>query len=119
MGQDINTGIDTSVDELNRSTYKVSIMKSVQLSSALFSLLSLTEGISLNKRDNGLEPRVMSVEIQRRTVSDPISNDRKRLRKRDGTIDIGIDNEVGICHNNTKTQSLTFSSNLCTSSMHH
>lgn len=107
------------MDELDRSTYKVSIMKSIQLSSLIFSLLSLTEGISLNKRDNGLEPRVMSVEIQRRAISDPISNDRRRLRKRDGTIDIGIDNEVSICHNNTETQPLTFSSNLYTSSMHH
>ncbi|KAJ4110495.1 hypothetical protein NW765_014820 [Fusarium oxysporum] len=84
------------MDELDRSTYKVSIMKSIQLSSLIFSLLSLTEGISLNKRDNGLEPRVMSVEIQRRTISDPISNDRRRLRKRDGTIDIGIDNEQSL-----------------------
>lgn len=107
------------MDELDRSTYKVSIMKSIQLSSLLLSLLSLTEGISLNKRDNGLEPRVMSVEIQRRTISDPISNDRRRLRKRDGTIDIGIDNEVSIYHNNTETQPLTSSSNLFTSSMHH
>jgi hypothetical protein len=94
-------------------------MKSIQLSSLLLSLLPLTQAISLNKRDNGLEPRVMSVEIQRRTISDPISNDRRRLRRRDGTVDIDIDNEVSICPQNTKAQSLTLSSNLYTSSMHH
>lgn len=94
-------------------------MKSTQLSSLLLSLLPLTQGISLNRRDNGLEPRVMSVEIQRRTIPDPISSDRRRLRKRDGTIDIGIDNEVSICHRNADTQPLTFPSNLYTSSMRH
>ncbi|EWG46661.1 hypothetical protein FVEG_07058 [Fusarium verticillioides 7600] len=71
-------------------------MKSIQLSSLLLSLLPLTQAISLNKRDNGLEPRVMSVEIQRRTISDPISNDRRRLRRRDGTVDIDIDNEQSL-----------------------
>ncbi|KAF5594813.1 aspartic-type endopeptidase opsb [Fusarium subglutinans] len=71
-------------------------MKFMQLSSLLLSSLSLTQAISLNKRHNGLEPRVMSVEIQRRKISDPISNDRRRLRKRDGTIDIDIDNEQSL-----------------------
>ena len=70
-------------------------MKSLQLSSAiLFSLLACADAISLHKRQDGLEPRVMSVPIQRRKVDDPFAHDRKRLSRRDGTVNVGIDNEV-------------------------
>ncbi|KAF4441254.1 hypothetical protein F53441_12103 [Fusarium austroafricanum] len=69
-------------------------MKSIQVSSILLSLLPFTEGISLHRRQNGLEPRVMSVEIQRQGITNPIANDRKRFRRRDGTVDMSIDNEV-------------------------
>jgi hypothetical protein len=67
----------------------------LQLSSTLFlSLFASTDAISLHKRQDGLEPRVMSVPIQRRKVDDPFAHDRRRLNRRDGTVDVGIDNEV-------------------------
>ncbi|RFN49675.1 hypothetical protein FIE12Z_6027 [Fusarium flagelliforme] len=72
-------------------------MKSLQLSSALFlSLLACADAISLHKRQDGLEPRVMSVPIQRRKVDDPFAHDRKRLSRRDGTVNVGIDNEQSL-----------------------
>ncbi|RGP69930.1 aspartic-type endopeptidase opsb [Fusarium longipes] len=68
-----------------------------QLSSALFlSLFAFTDAISLHKRQDGLEPRVMSVPIQRRQVDDPFAHDRKRLSRRSGTVDVGIDNEQSL-----------------------
>jgi hypothetical protein len=60
----------------------------------LFSLLSLADAINLQKRQHGLEPRVMAVNIQRREVADPIAHDRRRLSRRDDTVNVGIDNEV-------------------------
>jgi hypothetical protein len=63
-------------------------------STLFLSLLSFTGAISLHKREHSLEPRVISASIQRRRVDDPFAHDRKRLSKRDGTVNVGIDNEV-------------------------
>jgi hypothetical protein len=62
----------------------------------LFSLLSLADAINLQKRQHGLEPRVMAVNIQRREVADPIAHDRRRLSRRDDTVNVGIDNEQSL-----------------------
>lgn len=78
-------------------------MKSIQLqlsSALILSLLACTDAISLHKRQDGLEPRVMSIPIQRRKVDDPLAHDRKRLNRRDGTVSVGIENEVS-CHEKT------------------
>ncbi|CEI68677.1 putative aspartic-type endopeptidase opsB [Fusarium venenatum] len=65
--------------------------------STLFvSLLSFTDAISLHKREHDLEPRVISASIQRRHVDDPFAHDRQRLSKRDGTVNVGIDNEQSL-----------------------
>ncbi|KAJ4264821.1 hypothetical protein NW762_005064 [Fusarium torreyae] len=72
-------------------------MKSNQVSSILLlSLLSCTEAISLQKRQDGLEPRVMAVSMQRRQIANPVAHDRKRLNRRDGSVNIGIDNEQSL-----------------------
>lgn len=63
-------------------------------STLFLSLLASTEAISLHKREHGLEPRVMSVPIQRRQIDNPLAHDRKRLNRRAGTVNVGIDNEV-------------------------
>ncbi|KAJ4012255.1 hypothetical protein NW766_007556 [Fusarium irregulare] len=38
----------------------------------------------------------MSVPIQRRKVDDPFAHDRRRLSRRDGTVNVGIDNEQSL-----------------------
>ncbi|KAM0236430.1 hypothetical protein ACHAPO_005062 [Fusarium lateritium] len=65
-------------------------------STLFLSLLSFTDAISLHKREHDLEPRVISASIQRRHVDDPFAHDRKRLSKRDGTVNVGIDNEQSL-----------------------
>ncbi|KAF4992998.1 hypothetical protein FGRMN_6802 [Fusarium graminum] len=72
-------------------------MRINQLSSLLLlSLLPLAYAVNLQKRQHGLEPRVMAVGIQRREVTNPIAHDRRRLNRRDGTVDVGIDNEQSL-----------------------
>ncbi|EKJ76280.1 hypothetical protein FPSE_03535 [Fusarium pseudograminearum CS3096] len=65
-------------------------------STLFLSLLASTEAISLHKREHGLEPRVMSVPIQRRQIDNPLAHDRKRLNRRAGTVNVGIDNEQSL-----------------------
>ncbi|KAG5665102.1 hypothetical protein KAF25_009227, partial [Fusarium avenaceum] len=62
----------------------------------LFSFLPLADAIDLQKRQHGFEPRVMAVSIQRREVANPIAHDRRRLSRRDGTVNVGIDNEQSL-----------------------
>jgi hypothetical protein len=49
------------------------------------------EALSLHKRSDG-PSRVLGLEIERRTVADPIARDR--LRRRAGTVQASSDNEV-------------------------
>ncbi|UPK93950.1 hypothetical protein LCI18_004885 [Fusarium solani-melongenae] len=67
-------------------------MKATRLSYAILSLASATSAISLHKRHDGLEPRVLALDLQRSTIHDPVGNDRKRLARRSGSINVGIDN---------------------------
>lgn len=52
-----------------------------------------THAITLRKRTDGTPPRVVQHEIQRRHVADPLQHDRNRLRRRDGTVSVTLDNE--------------------------
>ncbi|KAM5345471.1 hypothetical protein ACJ41O_011333 [Fusarium nematophilum] len=68
-------------------------MKSTRLLfSLLLSLASVTDAISLRKRHDGREPRVLSLELQRSRIHDPVAHDLNRLQRRSGSIDVGIDN---------------------------
>jgi hypothetical protein len=49
----------------------------------------------------------MSVPIQRRQVEDPFAYDRKRLNRRDGTVNVGIDNEVSY-HKNKPSKTTVY-----------
>ncbi|KAF5008392.1 hypothetical protein FDECE_5330 [Fusarium decemcellulare] len=62
------------------------------LSAALLSLASLTHAISLHKRQDGLEPRVLSLNLQRSKIPDPVAHDLNRLQRRSGSISVGVDN---------------------------
>jgi hypothetical protein len=69
-------------------------MKATRLFYAILSLASVTGAISLHKRQDGLEPRVLALDLQRSTIHDPVGNDRKRLARRSGSVNVGIDNLV-------------------------
>ncbi|CAM1502894.1 Fc.00g076700.m01.CDS01 [Cosmosporella sp. VM-42] len=56
-------------------------------------VISTTEAINLHKRQDGIEPRVVGLDLHRNHVSDPRVNDRNRRRKRDGSVNVNIDNE--------------------------
>ncbi|EME87132.1 SAP peptidase [Pseudocercospora fijiensis CIRAD86] len=49
--------------------------------------------INLVKRDDGYPPRVVEHTIQRRHIRNPVQHDRNRMRKRDGTLSVILDNE--------------------------
>ncbi|KAF4972498.1 hypothetical protein FZEAL_9578 [Fusarium zealandicum] len=58
----------------------------------LVSSASSADAISLHKRQDGIEPRVLSLDLQRGKISDPVTHDHTRLRRRSGSVDVGIDN---------------------------
>ncbi|KAK7711674.1 hypothetical protein SLS57_007967 [Botryosphaeria dothidea] len=55
-------------------------------------LISLTEAIQLAKRTNSA-PRVVGAEIQRREVTDPVTRDQARRRKKRDSVQATLDNE--------------------------
>lgn len=59
---------------------------------AVASTLLGANAINLVKRTDG-PPRVIEGTIQRRHVPDPVAHDRNRLRKRDNTLAVTLDNE--------------------------
>lgn len=60
------------------------------------SAISTTGAISLAKRQDGGDPRVLSLDLQRTKIQDPVTHDRNRMRRRSGSIDVDVDNEVSI-----------------------
>ncbi|KAF7545517.1 hypothetical protein G7Z17_g9113 [Cylindrodendrum hubeiense] len=69
-------------------------MKPIQLFLIIAaSAISTTGAISLHKRQDGGDPRVLSLGLQRSRIQDPVAHDRNRLRRRSGSIDVDIDNE--------------------------
>jgi RNase P protein component len=54
-------------------------------------LSTCTEGIQLYKRTDG-PPRVVGFPVQRKSVPNPVARDR--LRRRSGTVQATLDNEV-------------------------
>jgi hypothetical protein len=54
-------------------------------------LSTCTEGLTLNRRTDG-PPRVVGFPVTRKSVPNPIQRDR--LRKRSGTVQATLDNEV-------------------------
>lgn len=70
-------------------------MKSTILLLALSAILPVPAlGLSLSKRNDG-SPRVLSLNLHRRAVRNPVANDAKRLRKRAGSVNATVDNHVG------------------------
>ncbi|KAI5459957.1 aspartic peptidase domain-containing protein [Mariannaea sp. PMI_226] len=69
-------------------------MRPVQLFFALAASAISTGAIALQKRNVQHEPRVVSLDLQRKNILDPVRHDRLRRRKRSGSIDVGVDNEV-------------------------
>jgi hypothetical protein len=67
-------------------------MKTSTVLAAATSILS-THAITLQKRTDGVAPRVVQHSIERRHVADPLRRDRNRIRRRDGTITVSLDNE--------------------------
>ncbi|KAI9167401.1 putative aspartic-type endopeptidase [Paramyrothecium foliicola] len=55
------------------------------------SILSSANAISLHKRQDG-PPRVLGLELQRNKIADPVAHDRARLQRRNGVLDVTIDN---------------------------
>ncbi|KPM36321.1 putative aspartic-type endopeptidase OPSB [Neonectria ditissima] len=69
-------------------------MKSIQLFLAIASSLFSSAGaISLHKRQDGSDPRVLSLDLHRHRVQDPVAHDRNRKRRRSGSVDVDVDNE--------------------------
>ncbi|KAH7160021.1 aspartic peptidase domain-containing protein [Dactylonectria estremocensis] len=64
------------------------------------SVIPTSLAISLHKRQDGIEPRVLSLDLQRHKIQDPISYDRNRQRRRSGSVDVDIDNEVTLYYFN-------------------
>lgn len=60
------------------------------------SVISTSAAISLAKRQDGGDPRVLSIDLQRTKIQDPVTHDRNRMRRRSGSINVDVDNEVGI-----------------------
>jgi len=64
-------------------------------------LSTCTEGLTLNRRTDG-PPRVVGFPVMRKSVPNPVKRDR--LRKRAGTVQATLDNEVSphleavVCH---------------------
>lgn len=58
----------------------------------LASSLTATEAIALQKRQDG-SAKVMHFGVERRKVADPVAHDRRRLRRRDGTLNLGLTND--------------------------
>jgi RNase P protein component len=54
-------------------------------------LCACTEGLTLNRRTDG-PPRVVGFPVARKSVPNPVKRDR--LRKRSGTVQATLDNEV-------------------------
>jgi hypothetical protein len=69
-------------------------MKLIQFLTILASAISTTSAIALHKKNDGNEPRVISFDLHRNNIRDPIAHDRRRQHKRSGSIDVGLDNEV-------------------------
>lgn len=59
---------------------------------ALASSLPAIDAISLRKRQDG-PAKVMHFDVARRSVEDPISHDRRRLRRRGDTLNLGLNND--------------------------
>lgn len=69
-------------------------MKSlVSLALAAGLLAVPTSAINLHKRTDG-PARVVGLPIERRSVSDPVARDQ--LRRRSNTVQVSLDNEVGL-----------------------
>lgn len=71
-------------------------MKS-QLASALAlaASFSSTSALSLHKRQDGAA-RVLQFDLEKRHLPDPITHDQNRRRKRDGTADMALTNDVSL-----------------------
>ncbi|KAG8415048.1 hypothetical protein J3458_008930 [Metarhizium acridum] len=54
-------------------------------------LLSYVHGLSIPDRQDG-SPRVVGLPLHRGQIGDPVTHDRNRMRKRDGTVNATIDN---------------------------
>ncbi|KAH6984979.1 aspartic peptidase domain-containing protein [Ilyonectria sp. MPI-CAGE-AT-0026] len=69
-------------------------MRPIQLLFAITaSIISTTGAISLAKRQDGGDPRVLSLDLQRTKIQDPVTHDRNRMRRRSGSINVDVDNE--------------------------
>ncbi|KAH7144018.1 aspartic peptidase domain-containing protein [Dactylonectria macrodidyma] len=76
-------------------------MKPVQLLVAIAaSVIPTSLAISLHKRQDGGEPRVLSLDLQRHKIQDPVAHDRNRMRRRSGSVDVDIDNDVTLYYFN-------------------
>lgn len=64
---------------------------------ALASTLATASALSLHRRQDGA-PRVMQFNTERRKVDDPVAHDRRRLRRRDDTLGLDLNNDVSEEH---------------------
>ncbi|KXT05897.1 hypothetical protein AC578_397 [Pseudocercospora eumusae] len=69
---------------------------STTLALAAGCILGGANAINLVKRNDGTPPRVVEHTIQRKHIRNPIQRDRNRMRKRDGTLSITVDNEQSL-----------------------
>lgn len=56
-------------------------------------LLSESNAISAPKPTQE-QPRVVQLALQRNHVEDPVAHDRRRLLRREGSVQVGLDNSV-------------------------
>lgn len=60
---------------------------------ALASSLTTVGALSLHRRQDG-NPRVVHFDVAKRKIADPVAHDRRRLRRRDNTLNLGLTNDV-------------------------
>jgi hypothetical protein len=56
------------------------------------SAIPLYEGQQRQERQDGSRPRVLGLELQRNKIQDPVANDRARMQRRDGLVEVAVDN---------------------------
>ncbi|KAK7424997.1 hypothetical protein QQZ08_008393 [Neonectria magnoliae] len=94
-------------------------MKSIQLFLVIAALLfTKTGAISLHKRQDGSDPRVLSLDLHRHQLQDPVTHDRNRQQRRSGSVDVDIDNQQTLYYFNASlgTPKQTFRLHLDTGS---
>jgi hypothetical protein len=57
------------------------------------SIIAPASAISLVEREDG-SPRVLSLELQRNRIEDPVAHDKARIQRRNGVVNATIDNLV-------------------------